>query len=84
MLRVVHDAHAATGGLAFVASAYGLAGCFHLTECFYLLLVTKREAVGRIAGASRAGGAQPLPLPAAAGPSPPPLAPRRPASPLTP
>jgi hypothetical protein len=65
---VVHDAHAATGGLVFVTSAYGLAGCFHLTECFYLLLVTKREAVGRIAGAGRAGGAQhrrslsPLPL----------------------
>lgn len=53
ILRVIHDNNSWQGGLQFVCQACGVVGCFRLTECYYLLLITKRECMGMICGTSK-------------------------------
>eukprot|EP00201_Polytomella_parva_P009579 CAMPEP_0175056154 /NCGR_PEP_ID=MMETSP0052_2-20121109/10505_1 /TAXON_ID=51329 ORGANISM="Polytomella parva, Strain SAG 63-3" /NCGR_SAMPLE_ID=MMETSP0052_2 /ASSEMBLY_ACC=CAM_ASM_000194 /LENGTH=328 /DNA_ID=CAMNT_0016321133 /DNA_START=101 /DNA_END=1087 /DNA_ORIENTATION=- len=50
LLRQIHEANAQLGGLQLVTQAYGILGCFHFTETYYLLLLTKRTCVGVICG----------------------------------
>ncbi|KAI9120557.1 hypothetical protein K1719_007590 [Acacia pycnantha] len=50
LLRRISDGNKATGGLTFVAKAYGIAGCAKFLESYYLILITKRKQVGYICG----------------------------------
>ena len=52
--RALRRAHESTpGGLALVARAHAIVGCYRLTEGYSLLLVTRREYVGSLAGGHR-------------------------------
>jgi hypothetical protein len=69
-LRRVHEA--TPGGLALVARAHGIVGCYRLTEGYALLLVTRRRFVGALAGGHRVysvADTASVPLTTAAGPS---------------
>jgi hypothetical protein len=49
--QALRRAHESTpGGLALVARAHGIVGCYRLTEGYALLLVTRRAYVGSLAG----------------------------------
>ncbi|KAL1224472.1 Phosphatidylinositol-3-phosphatase SAC1 [Cardamine amara subsp. amara] len=50
LLQRIAEGNRATGGLAFVAKVYGIAGCAKFMESYYLVLVTKRRQIGCICG----------------------------------
>ncbi|WZZ10772.1 hypothetical protein YC2023_096693 [Brassica napus] len=50
LLQRISEGNRATGGLAFVAKVYGIAGCAKFMESYYLVLVTKRRQIGCICG----------------------------------
>ncbi|KAF7127863.1 hypothetical protein RHSIM_Rhsim11G0054800 [Rhododendron simsii] len=50
LLQRISEGNRATGGLAFVAKVYGIAGCVKFLESYYLILVTKRRQIGCICG----------------------------------
>ncbi|KAJ6975538.1 phosphoinositide phosphatase SAC1-like isoform X2 [Populus alba x Populus x berolinensis] len=50
LLQRIAEGNRATGGLNFVAKAYGIAGCIKFLESYYLILVTKRRQIGFICG----------------------------------
>ncbi|XP_072990700.1 phosphatidylinositol-3-phosphatase SAC1 [Typha latifolia] len=50
LLQRIGEGNRATGGLAFVTKAYGIAGCIKFLESYYLILVTKRRQIGSICG----------------------------------
>ncbi|KAJ6975549.1 hypothetical protein NC653_031403 [Populus alba x Populus x berolinensis] len=50
LLQRIAEGNRATGGLNFVAKAYGIACCIKFLESYYLILVTKRRQIGFICG----------------------------------
>lgn len=50
LLQRISEGNRSTGGLAFVAKVYGIAGCIKFLESYYLILVTKRRQIGCICG----------------------------------
>ncbi|XP_010535227.1 PREDICTED: phosphoinositide phosphatase SAC1 [Tarenaya hassleriana] len=50
LLQRIAEGNRATGGLAFVAKVYGIAGCTKFLESYYLILVTRRRQIGCICG----------------------------------
>ncbi|CAN6873616.1 unnamed protein product [Brassica oleracea var. botrytis] len=50
LLQRIAEGNRSTGGLAFVAKVYGIAGCAKFMESYYLVLVTKRRQIGCICG----------------------------------
>ncbi|XP_077213252.1 phosphoinositide phosphatase family protein [Tasmannia lanceolata] len=50
LLQRIGEGNRSTGGLAFVAKVYGIAGCIKFLESYYLILVTKRRQIGCICG----------------------------------
>ncbi|XP_047325430.1 phosphatidylinositol-3-phosphatase SAC1 [Impatiens glandulifera] len=50
LLQRIAEGNRATGGLASVYKAYGIAGCIRILESYYLILVTKRRQIGSICG----------------------------------
>ncbi|KAL3638707.1 Phosphoinositide phosphatase sac1 [Castilleja foliolosa] len=50
LLQRIAEGNRSTGGLTFVAKAYGIVGCIKLLESYYLILVTKRRQIGCICG----------------------------------
>lgn len=50
LLRTLEDGNRAAGGMVHRATAWGLLGFIRFTECYYMLLVNKRQQVAMIGG----------------------------------